>query len=98
MTEPVRDHAELAELLDALCEETISPEQMRRLEELVLSHPEAEAYYVQYMALHADLVSSVGAPPRTIEKPAPTPRPRRALLWAVVAVAGVAAIAASLLF
>ena len=30
---------ELRVLLDALCEETITAEQMRRLEELVLGHP-----------------------------------------------------------
>ena len=46
---------ELRELLDALCEESSSAEQLRRLEELVLAHPEAEAYYVQYMSLYADL-------------------------------------------
>ena len=38
------DPEELRALLDALCEETISPEQVRRLEELVLGHPEAEAF------------------------------------------------------
>jgi hypothetical protein len=97
MTEPFRDHAELAEILDALCEETISPEQMRRLEELVLSHPEAEAFYVQYMALHADLVSSVGAPPRTVEKPTPAPQPGTILPWALAGLAGLTALAASLL-
>jgi hypothetical protein len=47
---------ELRGLLDALCEETISVEQVRRLEELVLTRPEAEAFYVQYMTLHADLI------------------------------------------
>jgi ferric-dicitrate binding protein FerR (iron transport regulator) len=49
------DCDELRELLDALCEESISAEQLRRLEEIVLAHPEAEAYYVQYMSLQADL-------------------------------------------
>jgi hypothetical protein len=46
---------ELRELLNALCEETITAPQMKHLEGLVLSHPEAEAYYVQYMNLYADL-------------------------------------------
>ena len=41
MTPTERD--ELQALLDALCEETITPEQVRRLEEMVLAHPEAEA-------------------------------------------------------
>jgi hypothetical protein len=55
--------AELRELLDALCEETITPEQHRRLEELVLAHPEAEAYYVQFMSFYADLIRSVAGLP-----------------------------------
>jgi len=53
---------ELRELLHALCEESITPEQMQRLERLVLEHPDAEAYYVQYMGLQADLVGHVGVP------------------------------------
>src|SRR4029453_18885652 len=60
--------AELCELLDALCEESITPEQVQRLEELVLAHPEAEAYYVQFMSFHADLVRAVvGMPGRAEE-------------------------------
>jgi len=55
--------AELHPLLDALCEETITPEQLRRLEELVLAHPEAEAFYIQFMSLHADLISHVAGLP-----------------------------------
>jgi hypothetical protein len=46
---------ELRALLDALCEETITPDQVRRLEELLLARPEAEAFYVQYMSFFADL-------------------------------------------
>jgi hypothetical protein len=46
---------ELRELLDALVEESITLEQGRRLEALVLNHPEAEAFYVQYMGMVADL-------------------------------------------
>lgn len=52
--------AELRVLLDALCEESITPEQLQRLEELVLAHPEAEAFYVQFMSFQADLVRTVG--------------------------------------
>src|SRR5579883_2593054 len=55
--------AELHPLLDALCEETITPEQLRRLEELVLAHPETEAFYIQFMSLHADLISHVAGLP-----------------------------------
>jgi hypothetical protein len=47
--------AELRSLLDALCEEAITAEQVKRLEALVLAYPAAEAYYVQYMSLFAGL-------------------------------------------
>jgi hypothetical protein len=55
MAQPFPDFDELQGLLDALCEESLTGEQMGRLEGLLLGHPEAEAYYVQYLALHADL-------------------------------------------
>lgn len=47
--------AEMSGLLDALCEESITPEQVQRLERLVLTVPQAEAYYLQYMSLFADV-------------------------------------------
>src|SRR5207245_1961013 len=56
------DPTELRELLDALVEEAISQEQMRRLEQLVLGSPEAEAYYVQYLSMMADLGRHFAAP------------------------------------
>src|SRR5207245_45590 len=65
MSQPLGDFDELRGLLDALCEETITPEQVARLEELVLRHPEAEAFYVQYMALYADLARHFSAPATT---------------------------------
>ena len=57
------EREELQALLDALAEETIAPDQVRRLEELILAHPEAEAFYVQYMSLVADLGRHFAAPP-----------------------------------
>jgi hypothetical protein len=60
--------AELRMLLDALCEETITTEQTQRLEELVLTNPEAEAFYVQYMSFQADLI-------RQFSTDLPTPAP-----------------------
>jgi hypothetical protein len=68
MTRLFREFAELRALLDALCEETITPEQARRLEELILTHAEAEAYYVQYMSLYADLARQFAAPPGSREQ------------------------------
>jgi hypothetical protein len=60
--------AELRPLLEALCEETITPEQLARLEELVLAHPEAEAYYIQFMSFHADLIRTVAGFPERVEQ------------------------------
>ncbi len=101
MSEPLGNFDELRGLLDALCEETITPEQVARLEELVLRHPEAEAFYVQYVGLYADLSRHFAAPATTEQslrerlrgarRPA---RRRRAILWGVV---GLAAAAAGLL-
>jgi hypothetical protein len=68
MTQPLDAFSELQALLDALCEESISAEQMQRLEELVLTHPEAEAYYVQYMSLYADLGRHFAVLPGTAEQ------------------------------
>jgi hypothetical protein len=59
---------EFRSLLSALCEETIAPEQLRRLEELILAHPEAEAYYVQAMSQHADLISHFRTLPSPLEE------------------------------
>ncbi|HEV3440547.1 MAG TPA: alpha-2-macroglobulin, partial [Gemmata sp.] len=60
--------AELQPLLDALCEESISPEQLARLEELVLAHPEAEQHYIRFMSFHADLIGAIAGLP---ERPLP---------------------------
>src|SRR6185503_14752716 len=42
MTQPLDDFTELRDLLDPLCEGTITAAQMRRLEELILASPAAE--------------------------------------------------------
>jgi hypothetical protein len=68
MTPSFPEFPEMRSLLDALCEESITAEQMARLEGLVLARPEAEAYYVQYMSLYADLVGQFGALPAKIEQ------------------------------
>jgi hypothetical protein len=74
MTQPPHDLVELRTLLDALCEESITDEQFRRLEELLLGRPEAEAHYVQYMSLYADLVRHAAAPhPGSSAGPGPAP-------------------------
>jgi hypothetical protein len=68
MNEPFANESELRSLLNALCEEAITPEQRQRLEQLVLTHPEAEAYYVQFMSLHADLIAHFGVLPARLEQ------------------------------
>jgi len=56
---------ELRSLLDALVEEKITPEQSKRLEEILLQHPEAETHYIQYMNLVADLSRHFATSPAT---------------------------------
>jgi hypothetical protein len=67
MRQPLRDGEELQRLLDALCEGDISAGQVRRLEELVLASAEAEAFYLRYMSLQADLARHFGRPRRTAD-------------------------------
>ncbi len=56
---------ELRGLLEALCEDTITPNQVARLESLVLADPEAEIHYITYMQMQVDLLREFGAiPPR----------------------------------
>jgi hypothetical protein len=82
MTPAHLDFTELRSLLDALCDESIAAEQLRRLEELLLAHAEAEAFYVQYMSQQADLMRhfanvsaaaerSLGQTPAAVPAPAP---------------------------
>ena len=51
---------ELRRLLEAVCEERITPEEAARLEELVLADPRAEALYITYLTMQADLVREIG--------------------------------------
>ncbi len=46
-------HAELADLLEALCLDELSPADAERLEELVESNEEACRHYVTFMHFHA---------------------------------------------
>src|SRR5262249_55174438 len=65
---PSFESDELRGLIDALCEESITPDQLHRLEELVLADPRAEAFYVQCMSLHADLSRHFAALPGRAEQ------------------------------
>lgn len=66
--------AELQQLLDHLCEESITPEQVQRLEELVLNYPEAEAHYVRFMGFYADLVGHVAGLPEPVARGPEAPK------------------------
>jgi len=66
--------AELRPLLDALCEQSITAAQLARLEELVLNHPEAEAFYIQFMSFQADLIGHItGLPALPLTQEVVTP-------------------------
>ncbi len=55
MTQAPRLPAELDELLEALCEDRLSADERSRLEQLVLSSPDAVWKYLTYMDLHGTL-------------------------------------------
>jgi hypothetical protein len=111
MTIPSHERSELRALLDALCEESITPEQVQRLEELVLTYPEAEACYVQTMSLQADLVAHFSVLPARTEQSLQTRlepgttepaalqqrQPGSRWTWRLWGAFGLAALAASLL-
>ncbi|MBI1373514.1 MAG: hypothetical protein GC159_12365 [Phycisphaera sp.] len=54
----LRQHVELNDLLKALCDDTLSDEQSRRLEELLTGDADMQRYYVQYVT-HHDLLRSL---------------------------------------
>jgi hypothetical protein len=54
---------ELRRLVEALCEERITPEEAARLEALVLADPRAEALYITYLTMQADLAREIGGHP-----------------------------------
>lgn len=72
-------HEELQTLCAAAVDDRLSDEQTRRLEELVLAHPEARRYYVEYLHQHAALHWSMGEPglltQGKVEVAAPEKRP-----------------------
>lgn len=55
MTNRHRKFAELTTLIEALCENRITPGQVALLEEIVLNDAEARRYYLDYIDLHGSL-------------------------------------------
>lgn len=71
---------ELRELIDQLCDSQLSPEQCRRLEELVCKSEACSDYYVFAMQCHAGLARKAASPPgvaglrpQPIDASAPSP-------------------------
>jgi len=87
---------DLLHLLEALCEERLTPEQHAQLDRLVVTNAEARRIYVDYIALHGmltwDVASAAGQPVAPL-KDVPPGRRRRLLLRAGVGVIAVAAAA-----
>lgn len=59
MDEPDRN-IELQSLLEALCEESITANQLARLEEIMLADPGAETIYLEFMEIQAGLIQEFG--------------------------------------
>lgn len=81
-------HDELWSLLEALCEDRISAEEVARLESLVLSSKEARQLYVRYIDLHGSLYWNAAFAARTEdvlptskEFEMPAPAPEHGLTW-----------------
>lgn len=74
MTEDSGQFAELTELLERLCDDSLSPAQMARLEELVVADQGARQLYLQYIELHGTLYwdTALGASDETPATPAGT--------------------------
>ena len=64
MKQEDRQFAELCELLDSLCEERMTQQQVARLEQLVLDDEQARKFYLSYIdlhgALHWDMATTAG--------------------------------------
>jgi hypothetical protein len=91
---------ELAELISALCEQTITDEQFARLNELLESDPAARCYYAVYMDMHVGLARRWGADnPAGVPPGARSPIKaalRQPLIWATAAAAILAIVGVSL--
>jgi hypothetical protein len=93
-----KDRAEIVRLTGLLCEGIIAPDELARLEALLLNHAEAQRLYHQLVALRVDLTwTPINVVPAA---PTPIPLPARRGTWrrwlAGGAAVGVAAAAAVL--
>jgi ferric-dicitrate binding protein FerR (iron transport regulator) len=93
---------ELQTLCEAVIEDRLTPEQLQRLEQLILADPAARRFYVEYLHQHGSLHWSASEPAAQTLPMGPRPEadvPRKAskprLWWTVAASALAASIAAA---
>jgi hypothetical protein len=86
--------AELRTLIEALCEESTSPEQVARLEEILRSDPEAGEFYINYILIQSKLLQEFGGtsttPANCVKVPGPVGGPTGGVVmrrptWALAA-------------
>jgi hypothetical protein len=76
MTDQYKSLTELDNLLEALCEDRLSADEISRLEQLVLSSPEARWKYLTYLDLHGTLywdAAGAGSPQPLSSEEIPIP-------------------------
>ena len=78
MTSQSERLAELLTLIEALCEESISLEQLARLEDRLRCDPMAEEVYIGYMLIHSKLLQEFGG---TSIVPGREPASARVVRW-----------------
>jgi len=102
MSQGAKDQAELGWLISRASDGSITPEEMGRLENVLLDNPKTQAFYHQYLALdvqlrwafaEAPLLPAVPGGPEPISLPAPIDRQRARWFAPVVfAAASIAAV------
>lgn len=91
-------HAEVRALAEKACNETITPEESTRLNELLRGDPDAQVLFTQYMGVHAGLAWELGsyaAPAASAPEVAAAGPPslrRRRRVWNVAVAGGIAAV------
>ena len=88
--EPFEHQEQLARLVAAHCDETITDEEFAQLEQLLQAHPEARAFYRRYLNLDASLsdfgrTEAPGWSGQEQDKIVFTPQGQSRSLWALAA-------------
>ena len=88
--EPFEQQEQLARLVAAHCDETITDEEFAQLEQLLQAHPEARAFYRRYLNLDASLsdfgrTETPGWSGQEQDRMAAPPQGQARSLWALAA-------------